>query len=235
MAGRGKTFELLDFPKFAYPSVLQIDPTQTSVNLIERLGGKSFMSYVGIWSRMPQIVGGFADEGFISREFNVYSDDWKNNSIRDAVRLLKFQFGGRGRWYPFPSKPLYVLGFWFKPSIKGIWFVDGQPYAVLINARKGQRLTQEHIRFLARGIYELHCVDDPNDPIPMIVDLSQHEVGEGRRLRVHTIPAEQAITLDDFELSVRAFVKALELAGVVVPAKIDTRIVNMFKKKDDTP
>ena len=65
----------------------------------------------------------------------------------------------------------------------------------------------------------------------MIVDLSQHSVGEGRRLRVHVVPEKEAITLDGFDASVRAFIKALELAGVVVPAKIDMRIVNLFKKK----
>jgi hypothetical protein len=62
-------------------------------------------------------------------------------------------------------------------------FVDGQAYAVLINARKGQRLFPEHLRFLARGVYELHCIDDPNDPIPLIIDVSEHEKGKGRTLR----------------------------------------------------
>jgi hypothetical protein len=71
-----------------------------------------------------------------------------------------------------------VLAFWFKPSIKGVWYVDGQAYAVLINARKGQRLFPDHVRFLARGVYELHCIDDPADPIPLILDVSQHEEGE---------------------------------------------------------
>jgi hypothetical protein len=232
MAGRGKTFELLDFPKFAAPSVLHMDVGRTAVRLVDRLRGKSFMSYVQIWSKMPSIVDGFASEDFICSEFNAYSDDWKNNTIRDAVRLLTEHFGGRGKWYPFPSKPLYMLGFWFKPSIKGIWFVDGQAFAVLINARKSQRLSDEDIRFLGRGIYELHCVDDPNDPIPLIVDLSEPKKGEGRRLRIHTVPADSAITLNEFDAAVREFIKALEIAGVALPSKEDAaNIVDLFKKK----
>jgi hypothetical protein len=45
MAGRGKYFELLDFPKFATPSVVGMDAVQTSYNLLDRLGGQGFMSY----------------------------------------------------------------------------------------------------------------------------------------------------------------------------------------------
>jgi hypothetical protein len=230
MASRGKTFELLDFPKFAYPSVVGMDAAQTSFNLIERLGGGGFMSYSQIWPRLTDVVGGRATETFIANEFNSYKDSWKNESIRDAVRLLKQHFGGRGTWYPFSTKPKYVLGFWFKPSIKGVWFVDGQSYAVLINARKGQRLFPEHLRFLGRGIYELHCIDDPNDPIPLIVDLSEHESGKGRLLNVHEIPADKAVSFQDFDDSIRAFVKALELAGVALPTNPDSSIVDLFKR-----
>jgi hypothetical protein len=232
MAGRGKTFELLDFPKFAAPSALQIDAAMTSVQLVNRLGGKSFMSYAAIWSQMRTIVNGAATDRFIEIQFDIYEDEWKNEAIRDATRLLNQHFGGRGRWYPFPAKPLYVLGFWFKPSIKGVWFVDGQAYAVLVNARKGQRLLDEHVRFLTRGVYELHCVDDPNDPIPLIVDLSEPRIGEGRRLRVHNIGVANAITLEQLDRIIREFVNALKLAGVTVPSEADAAdIVSLFKKK----
>ncbi len=230
MAGRGKYFELIDFPKFASPSVVGMDPTQTSFNLIERLGGKSFMSYRMIWTRMAPIVGGFATEAFIAREFSPYTDDWKNNSIHDVVRLLRDHFGGRGRWYPHSPKPTKVLGFWFKPSVKGIWFVDGQAYAVLINARKGQRLFPDHVRFLARGVHELHCIDDPNDPIPLIIDVSEHQRGDGRVLRAYEVPAEHAITYEEFDTAVRQFLRALELAGVALPTDI-ADVVDLFRRR----
>jgi hypothetical protein len=230
MTGRGKTFELLDFPKFAYPSVVRMDAAQTSQNLIERLGSGGFMSYSSIWPRMAAIVEGHATETFIENEFGFYSEGWKNESIRDAVRLLRKHFGGRGTWYSLPTKPIFVLGFLFKPSIKGIWFVDGKAHAVLINARKHQRLFPEHLRFLARGIYELHCIDDPNDPIPVIVDLSEHDLGEGRLLNVHAMPVERAISLDEFDSSVREFVRALELAGVAraVPTG---NVIDLFRRR----
>jgi hypothetical protein len=38
--------------------------------------------------------------------------------------------------------------------------IDGKAFAVLINARKQQRLFPEHVRFLARGVHELHCIDE---------------------------------------------------------------------------
>jgi hypothetical protein len=127
MAGRGKYFELLDFPKFAFPSVIGMDAAQTAGNLIDRLAGKSFMSYSMIWSRLEPIVAGHATESFIISGFNRYEDDWKNESLQGVARLLKAYFGGRGRWYRHPPRPTKVLGFWFKPSIKGVWWVDGNP------------------------------------------------------------------------------------------------------------
>ena len=78
MAGGGKFFELIDFPKFAAPSVLEMDVSRTAANLISRLTGRSFMSYAGIWTRMPLIVEGFASERFICDEFSIYDDEWKN-------------------------------------------------------------------------------------------------------------------------------------------------------------
>jgi hypothetical protein len=51
-------------------------------------------------------------------------------------------------------------------------------------------------------------------------------------LRVHAVPAESAITLNEFDAAVREFVKALKLAGVAVPSEADAaNIVTLFKKK----
>jgi len=166
----------------------------------------------------------------IDATFDVYDDDFKNISIREAVRLLNQNFGGCGKWYGFSGKPFRVLGFWFKPSIKGVWWFDGKAYAVLVNPRKSQRLTSEDVRFLGRGVYELHCVDDPNDPVPLIVDLSEPLIGQGRRLRVHTVPPEKAISLDKFDATIREFLKGLELAGVAVPTDA-ADVVGLFKKQ----
>jgi hypothetical protein len=230
MAARGKTFELLDFPKFALPTLKDIDAAQTSLHLFERLSGKSFMSYVPVWSQLPAIVSGLANDGFVKANLQPHTEDWKNEAIWDVVSLLRRYFGGRGKWYPHPSKPVLVHGFWFKPSIKGVWFVDGQAYAVLINARKRQRLSHHDVRFLARGVYELHCVDDPNDPIPLVIDLSERKIDAGRNLDEYVMPVEKAMSLDEFETKVREFLKALSLAGVPVPTDIDS-IASFFKPR----
>jgi len=230
MAGRGKTFELLDFPKFALPSLKEIDAAQTSLMLVDRLAGKSFMSYVPVWGNLDKIAAGQATDSFVERELQPYTEDWKNEAIRDVVRLLRRYFSGRGKWYGHAAQPIHVHGFWFKPSIKGIWFVDGRAYAVLINARKGQRLTHQDVRFLARGIYELHCVDDPNDPTSLVLDLSERRIDAGRSLDEYVMPVEKAISLDEFEGAVREFLKALQLAGVAVPTATEN-VVSLFKKK----
>jgi hypothetical protein len=232
MASRGKYFELIDFPKFARPTISTLQPALTAAELLERLGGGGFMSYNQIWPRVGHVVRGLATDAYILETFKAYKASWKNESIRDVVRLLRKYFGGRGTWYPEPSKPEFVLGFWFKPSIKGIWFFEGQAYAVLVNARKGQILSNEDVRFLARGIYELHCRNDPNDPIPLIVDLSEREKGTGRELRVFTVTEDDAISLELFEQSLKEFLVALNIAGISLPIPPELEdILSLFKKK----
>ena len=87
----------------------------------------------------------------------------------------------------------------------------------------------EHVRFLARGVHELHCIDDPNDPIPLIIDLAQHSRSVGRELHVYEMPEEQAISFEEFDEAIRQFLKALELAGVAVPSEADN-VVDLFKR-----
>jgi hypothetical protein len=101
----------------------------------------------------------------------------------------------------------------------------------LINARKGQRLYPDHLRFLARGVYELHCLDDPADPVRLIIDVSEHDKGKGRLLRPHIIRPEQSISFDEFDDAVRQFLKALELAGVALPPDGIDSVIDLFRKK----
>jgi hypothetical protein len=76
----------------------------------------------------------------------------------------------------------------------------------------------------------VNCIDDPNDPIPLIIDVSEPDKGKGRVLRAHVVPVEKAISLDEFDEAVRQFLKALELAGVALPTDaID--VIHLFKKR----
>jgi hypothetical protein len=71
---------------------------------------------------------------------------------------------------------------------------------------------------------------DPNDPIPLIIDVSELDKGKGRALRAHIMPVERAISLDEFDDAVRQFLKALALAGVAVPTDA-VDVIDLFKKK----
>jgi hypothetical protein len=231
MVDRGKFFELLDIAKFALPNVLTLQASPTAFNLAERAIGGGFMSYGQIWRRLDVAVRGLATDEFIESAFSAYKDEWKNKSIQYTYRLLREYFGGKGAWYQVSSAPTYVLGFWFKPSIKGIWFYEGRAYAVLINARKSQPLTWDDVRFLARGIYELHCIDDPNDPIPLIIDLSQHYDDDERKVRVYEVNPDEALSLEAFEYSVREFLVALSLAGISPPPPPEVEhILGLFRR-----
>lgn len=225
-----KRFELLDCPKFAYPSLLDIDVVATAANIVERLGGKSFLNYGQVWSRMADVVGGRVDEAYLRQHLSGYPDDWKNANTQEVVRLLKQAFEGKGRWYKAGLLPFEVLpGAYFKPSIRGTLYSQGQAYSVCINARKGQRLFPDHARFLSRGVYEFHSVDDPNDPKPMIVDVSASENGK-RELRTYVLEHEEMMPLEQFESILRRFFEALALAGVTTIPEGVENIADLFRK-----
>jgi hypothetical protein len=230
MPSRGKYFDIFDFPKFGRPNVIDIDPAQTAREVSLRLGDGGFMSYGSVWPHMGRAVSGRLSPAVIEAMFSFYRDEWKNENLREVLTLLRDFFGGRGTWYPMPSKPIYVLGFWFKPSIKGVWFVDGRAHAVAINARKHQPLSPDDVRFAARGIYELHCISDPNDPIPLILDLSAPTKAD-RVPRAYPVPVEEAITLEAFEHSVREFLVALSQVGLSLPPPPPhASIIDLFRR-----
>ena len=175
-----KRFELWDCPKFAYPSLTEIDVPATAANILERLQGKGFLNYGQIWPCMSHITAGYVDEAHIRRLFSGYPVPWKNENLQEVARLLLRAFGGKGRWYKAGTRPFEVLpGAFFKTSIRGTWYYDKQAYCVSINARKHQRAFPDHARFVARGVYEFHSLEDPHDPTPtpMIVDLSAGDDG----------------------------------------------------------
>jgi hypothetical protein len=231
MAGHEKYYELLDIPKFARPNVLTLQALSTASNLAERLIGGGFMSYGQIWPRFDLVFKGLITDEYIKSEFAAYKDGWKNRAVQDAFRLLRDQFHGKGNWYPISNVRQYVLGCWFKTSIKGFWANGEKIYAVLVNCRKGQPLSADDIRFLARGIYELYCIDDPNNPVPLIVDLSHHPEDEKRKSRVYEVPVDEAISIESFEYSIREFLVASNMAGISQPPPLDVEhILDLFRR-----
>jgi|SRR5215469_1259465 len=231
MAGNEKYYELLDIPKFARPNILSLNALATAPNLTERRNGGGFMSYGQVWPRLDVMFKGLATDEYIQTQFSAYKDEWKNQAIRDAFRLLRQHFGGKGSWYRIVNIRKYVLGCWFKTSIKGFWGFDGKIYAVLINCRKSQPLSWDDVRFLARGVYELHCIDDPNNPTPLIIDLGWHPTDEKREARVYEVTADEAISIESFEYSMREFLIASNLAGISHPPPPDVpHILDLFRR-----
>jgi hypothetical protein len=231
MAKREKYYELLDIPKFARPNITSLQAAPTASILLERLTGGGFMSYGQIWPRFGAIINGLATDEFIKSEFKAYKAEWKNRVIREAFALLRALFASKGRWYRTANSRRYVLGCWFKTSIKGFWVYEGKVYAVLVNCRKGQPLSQDDLKFMARGIYELHCIDDPNNPIPMIVDLALHPEDENRKARLYVVPPEEAVPLEVFESSMREFLVASSLAGISQQPPMDVEnILDLFRR-----
>lgn len=225
-----KRFELLDCPKFAYPSLANIDVQHTAQNIQERLNTKGFLNYGQVRARVPDLVGGRIDQAYIEQFLNGYDDDWKNENLQEVTSLLGSVLAGKGRWFKNGTAPFEVLpGAFFKPSIWGTWYVDKKAYSVGINARKHQRVFPEHARFLARGIYEFHSIDDPHNARPLILDLSAGDDGKRELKRFDFQSDNQMMSVDQFEHILRRFFDALALAGVTtVPAS--GFVADLFRK-----
>lgn len=199
-----KVFEALDIARFARPSVLDLDPMLTSIELRERLAGKGFMSYEPLWPRIADI----ARRNVTDFEIGSW---WNSATLISAMITLRDEYGRAGTWYGFKRTPRKILGLLFKPSVRGVLFANGMPTAHLINPRKGQRLSQECIAFLARAAYEEHCIGDPSNPKPVIVDTSSPTDKKPRNLRKFEAP--EMISLEEFEDIVNRFFEAASIAG----------------------
>jgi hypothetical protein len=180
---------------------------------------------------MGDVAAGLVDDDYLARHLSGYPVDWKNENLQVVARLLANRFGGAGRWYKAGQVPIEVLpGAYFKPSIRGTWYFDKQAYSVCINARKHQRVFPEHAKFLARGVYEFHSIDDPNSPRPMIVDLSASDDGK-RSLKTFLLEPEEMMPLEEFESVLHRFFEALALAGVTtIPVGVES-IADLFRKR----
>ncbi len=180
---------------------------------------------------MGDITAGLVNDDYLARHLSKYPVEWKNATLQAVARLLAQQFGGKGRWYKAGQLPFEVLpGAYFKPSIRGTWYFEKQAYSVCINARKHQRVFPEHARFLARGVYEFHSIDDPNSPRPMIVDLSASDDAK-RRIRIFLLGPEEMMPLEQFESVLRRFFEALALAGVTTIPEGVPSIADLFRKR----
>ena len=226
-----KRFELLDCPKFAYPSLTNLDVALTAANITERLEGKGFLNYGQVWPLLPNIIAGKFNEDGIKALLSSYKTAWKNENLREVAILLLKEFGTKGRWFKEGITPFEILpGAFFKPSIRGTWYFEKQTYAVCINARKHQRLFTDHARFLARGVYELHSINDPTDPRPLIIDVSAGETGK-RELRKFLLSAAEMMHLEEFEAILRKFFEALSLAGVTTVPERGASIADLFRRR----
>ena len=230
---RKKIFQFLDIPRFAAPDILNMDAATTGLRIgHERMQGHGYISYESVWSAFPKVIRGYATDDFIEQQFSYYRksrDSWKNQELQTIVKLLREAFGGKGRWYPASKNFKEVLGVRFRPPIRGFWFYQGRSYAISANLRKKQRLTLEQMQFLARAAYEIHCVNDPNDPIPLIIDLSQASEGLQRERRLFTFEPNEMMPLEAMEAGLREFFSALAIAGVCAIPPRNIGLLDQFR------
>jgi hypothetical protein len=78
--------------------------------------------------------------------------------------------------------------------------------------------------------HEFHSIDDPNNPIPMIVDVSASDDGK-RKLRTHVLEPGEMMSLEEFESILRRFFEALALASVTTIPEGLNKIADLFRRR----
>jgi hypothetical protein len=222
-----KTFESLDIVRFAVPDVRNLDVGRTAVSLRERLGGTGFMSYDPLWRRVSAVAARSVTDAEIEGW-------WKSSTLIEAMKVLRDQYADIGRWYHFPQTVRDVLGLSFKSSIRGISF--SKTYgaeAHIINPRKGQVLTSDDLAFLARAAYEEHCIDDPNDPQPVVFDLSSRNGSKVRHPTIYRGLTPKMISVEEFESIIEKFFDAAVLAGYQLPEYPGEFTADLFRRPPD--
>lgn len=216
-----KFFEALDIPRFARPNLIKLDPYLTAQELKDRLSGNGFMSYEPLWPKMSEVT----KRQVTDFEIGVW---WKSAILISAMTLLRDEYDRAGIWYGFKRTPRSILGLMFKPSVRGVLFANGKAEAHLINPRKGQRLTEECIAFLKRAAYEEHCISDPNNPQPVVVDTSSSSDRKPRRFRASR--SDEMVSVDEFERIVNLFFEAAAIAGFPITYHEGDFTADLFRR-----
>ena len=219
-----KVFNILDVPRFARPCLSEIDVIQTAQELRIRLQTTGWMSYNPLWPRINFVKGKVVSE-------DVIKTWWKSESLIEAMMILKDEFAQSDPWYGFTENLRDISGILFKPTVKGIRVRPERFEALVINPRKGQPIDDYDARFLARAAYEEHCIDDPNNPEPVIIDLSKPKFSKVRLRRRFTNMRERMISIEEFEQILGTFFEAAQIAGYEIPYVPGSFSADLFRRR----
>lgn len=231
MAANRKIFQLQDVARFARPTLTDIDPVLTAAAIQEGRSGQSFLSYTQLWPFLKEAARKRHSETELANRFTAYKAPWKNKKLRECAGLLSQIVTPGARWYPASLQPIEIFpGAYFRPSLRGVLVSGGQPFMLGINPRSSQIISADDASFWARGLYELHGIDDPNDPVPMIVDLSDR-YGAGRVLYSRQFDADSMMSAALFEEVITRFFQAMEIAGLTSVPKSVPDMTDLLRRR----
>lgn len=220
-----KTFEALDFMRFALPNVWEIDTRLTAANpeLLSFLQGRGWGSYGPLWKRMPRIWKHALSDSEISSW-------WKTGWLIDGMKALRDEYKGEGNWYPISQEVRYVGGIKLRTSIRGVLFTQNYgPEVHVINPRKSQTIDNRALGFLARAAYEEYAIDDPNLPKVAVLDMGSKKRGKVRDIKMYRGEVVEMMPVEHFEYSVNAFLEALVIADRLSFQKVTPVQVGMLR------
>jgi hypothetical protein len=225
-------FELIDVPYLAVPSLGEMDLLATAKKIQQYRRGGSPRNYDPAVRLIQDCVSGLTTRERVTGAFDEVADEVWKKQLEDVSGRLFDIFGAKqARWYPTGRKPIELFDrAWFKPAIRGVWYIDGAAYATLINARKTLFLSALGRAFVGRGVIEFHVIDDPNIAAYKVVDLGADPNSGGRATRLYSASEIDPMSIEEFEGILRRFMRAVEIAGYSSQPSEGMRIVDLFRR-----
>lgn len=224
--------ELLDIPFFARgPDLLQLNVGLTSKAIrAERRSDAGGRSYDPIFAIIHHLVHPMMSRSDVKRLFRDHKDqEWAKHLRTVALAIFDAHRQFKGSWYSVGRKPRVSNGLVIKPAIRGVKVLDQEPFPVLVNARKTLDLDFQALRFLARGVFELHGRDMPNVDRVAIWDVSRSMVSGGRHFSEILFAEEEMLSLEEFDQVVDRFLRAVTGAGYDHDIDRSSRFVDLFR------
>jgi hypothetical protein len=230
---RRLVLELLDVIQFATPSIAKLDLELTAKKISHFKKKGTPKSYNIAFDLLPKIATGLIKRQDVIAYLNTHPiADWRPFVEDVGIRLYEIFSEIECSWYPTGRKPIQTFSdVWTKPAIRGVAVSKGEARPCLINPRASLYLGNDNnLSFIARGVHELHVIDDVQATGTLIIDLGKHPATKLRENRVHYSEEIEMISLDEFESILRRFVEAVKLAGFnVTPDSIYT-VGDLFRK-----
>jgi len=224
--------EMLDVIQFAKPNIAHLDIRLTADEILRYKRRSTSRNYNLAFEPIRLISSGRLKREQVVQLMASWPDPgWHPFLIDVATRLFDIISPLGGVWYDVKRKPISIFpNVWTKPAIRGVVVKNGIALPCLVNPRSSLYIDALKLSFVARGVHELHVVDDAQANGPMIIDLGKHPITEKRDNRIYLPKESELMQLEQFESILKSFLEAVKLAGFNVQPNQFHTVADLFRK-----